>query len=591
MANSKPGTGKVQEILSELTPALFRRLSEGYSTGDFRKDLAAGITVGVVALPLAMAFAIGAGATPAQGLYTAIVAGFVIAFFGGSFHQVSGPTGAFVVIIADIIAQYGMQGLQMATLVAGVLLIFMGISGLGSLIKFIPYPVTIGFTTGIGVIIFVGQVKDLLGMRIPSLSPEFFGKIGQYVEYINTTNLQALIAGLATIGIIILIRKVLPKLPAAVTAVAVVTAVAFFLNLPVETIGSRFGALPKGFPAPRLPVFNFSSIRQVFSSGLTIALLAAIESLLSAVVADGMTGTRHSASAELTAQGLGNIASVLFGGIPATGAIARTATNIKAGAQSPVAALIHALVLLLFTLFLGPVVQAIPLAALAGVLIVVAVDMSELPRFISMRRAPKSDLAVMVTTFVLTVVVDLTAAVQFGVLLAVVLFARRSRDTTSVIAHTGPAAEAATEAPAGARGIDKNDKELLSDRKVPESCEIYEIDGPFFFGVADMLQDALAVLEKTPRVFILRMRYVPAIDATGLNALRSFHKRCSHRGTVLLLSGVREQPLSAMERYGLAAEIGDGHICPDIDEALSHARDIIGAGRPANATRHRAEKT
>ena len=590
MAYSKLGTGKAHEILSELTPALFRRLSEGYSTGDFKKDLAAGITVGVVALPLAMAFAIGAGATPAQGLYTAIIAGFVIAFFGGSFHQVSGPTGAFVVIIADIIAQSGMQGLQIATLIAGLLLIFMGISGLGSLIKFIPYPVTIGFTTGIGVIIFVGQIKDLFGMRIPSLSPEFFGKIGQYAGYINTTNFQALIAGLATIGIIALIRKVLPKLPAAVTAVAVVTAVAFFLNLPVETIGSKFGALPKGFPAPRFPVFSFAAIRQVFSSGLTIALLAAIESLLSAVVADGMTGTRHSASAELTAQGLGNIASVLFGGIPATGAIARTATNIKAGAQSPVAALIHTLVLLLFTLFLGPVVQAIPLAALAGVLIVVAFDMSELPRFFSMRRAPKSDLAVMLATFVLTVVVDLTAAVQVGVLLAVVLFARRSRDTTSVIAHTGPAAAAAVEAPSGARGVDRSDTELLADRKVPKGCEIYEIDGPFFFGVADMLQDALAGLEKTPDVFILRMRYVPAIDATGLNALRSFHKRCSHRGTALLLSGVREQPLTAIERYGLAAEIGAVNICRNIDEALNRAREIIGGNHQSATGRHREQK-
>jgi len=594
MAYSKLGTGKAREILDQLTPALFRRLSEGYSTGDFKKDLAAGITVGIVALPLAMAFAIGAGATPAQGLYTAIVAGFVIAFFGGSFHQVSGPTGAFVVIIADIIARYGMQGLQMATLVAGILLIFMGISGLGSLIKFIPYPVTIGFTTGIGMIIFVGQIKDLFGMSIPALSPDFFEKLGQYARYVNTTNIYALIAGFATIGIIFLIRKVLPKLPAAVTAVAVVTAVAFFLNLPIETIGSKFGALPKGFPVPRFPVLSFAAIRQVFSSSLTIALLAAIESLLSAVVADGMTGTRHSASAELTAQGLGNVASVLFGGIPATGAIARTATNIKAGAQSPVAALIHALVLLLFTLFLGPVVQAIPLATLAGVLVVVAVDMSELPRFISMHRAPKSDLAVMLATFILTVVVDLTAAVQVGVLLAIVLFVRRARDTTTVIAHTGPASgavsELAAEPRSGARGVDRSDTERLSDRKVPKGCEIYEIDGPFFFGVADMLQDALTGLEKTPYVFILRMRYVPAIDATGLNALRSFHKRCSHRGTKLLLSGVREQPMTAIERYGLAAEIGAGNICRDIDEALDRAREFTAEKHPSPTARQRVEK-
>lgn len=578
MSQSQQSAGTARLLLRQLTPAFFRRLSEGYSTGDFKKDLAAGITVGIVALPLAMAFAIGAGASPAQGLYTAIIAGFVVAFFGGSFHQVSGPTGAFVVIIADIIAQYGMSGLQMATLIAGILLVFMGISGLGSIIKFIPYPVTIGFTTGIGLTIFVGQVKDLFGMEIPSLSPEFFEKIKQYVEYFTTTNLYALGVGLATISIIFFIRKALPKLPAAVTAVVVVTAAAFFLNLPVATVGSKFGALPKGFPAPKLPDFNFAQIRQVFSSGLTIALLAAIESLLSAVVADGMTGTRHSASAELNAQGLGNIASVLFGGIPATGAIARTATNIKAGARSPVAAMIHSIVLLLFTLFLGPLVQAIPLATLAGVLIVVAIDMSELPRFFSMRKAPKSDLAVMVTTFVLTVVVDLTAAVQVGVLLAVVLFVKRARDTTSVSAQTDLSDDSSTPMQSGeASSVDKNDLETLASRKVPKGCEVYEIDGPFFFGVADMLQDALAGLEKAPKAFILRMRRVPAIDATGLNALRTFYRRCKHQNTVLILCGIREQPAKALGRIGLADVIGANNICGDIDAALARAGAVISA--------------
>ncbi len=578
MSQAQQGAGKALHLLRQLTPAFFKRLSDGYSTGDFRKDLAAGITVGIVALPLAMAFSIGAGASPAQGLYTAIIAGFVVAFFGGSFHQVSGPTGAFVVIIADIIARYGMPGLHMATLIAGVLLIFMGISGLGSIIKFIPYPVTIGFTTGIGLTIFVGQLRDLFGMEIPSLSPEFFEKIGQYAEYLRTSNLYALAAGLSTIGVIVLIRKILPKLPAAVTAVAVVTAAAFLLDLPIATVGSKFGALPKGFPAPRLPEFSFTAVRQVFSSGLTIALLAAIESLLSAVVADGMTGTRHSSSAELNAQGLGNIASVLFGGIPATGAIARTATNIKAGAISPVSAMIHAFVLLLFTLFLGPVVQAIPLATLAGVLIVVAVDMSELPRFFTMRKAPKSDLAVMVATFVLTVVVDLTAAVQVGVLLAIVLFVKRARDTSSVASQTdGIAGSAGPMDAAEASPADATDSQSLALRRVPKGCEVYEINGPFFFGVADMLQDALGALEKTPKVFILRMCHVPAIDATGLNALRSFHKRCRHRGTVLVLSGVREQPSGAIDRYGLAGEIGRDNICGEIDEALERAESIIAS--------------
>jgi len=585
MEQAQQSSGKVAGLLRQLKPAFFRQLQEGYSSGDFRKDLAAGITVGIVALPLAMAFAIGAGATPAQGLYTAIVAGFVCALFGGSFHQVSGPTGAFVVIIAEIIAQYGMDGLQTATLIAGVLLVFMAVSGLGSIIKFIPYPVTIGFTTGIGLTIFVGQLKDFFGMAIPSLSPEFFDKIGQYAEYFPTTNLYALGAGLATVAAIILVRKLVPKLPAAVTAVTVVTLGAFLLKLPLPTVGSKFGALPAGFPAPRLPNLSFTLIRQTFSSGLTIALLAAIESLLSAVVADGMTGTKHSSSAELNAQGFGNIASVLFGGIPATGAIARTATNIKSGARSPVSAMIHAVVLLLFTLFLGPVVQAIPLATLAGVLVVVAFDMSELPRFFSMRKAPKSDLAVMLATFILTVVVDLTAAVEVGVLLAVVLFVKRARDTTTVVAQTLLPKEA-EEILKGARsalssteasGVDSTDLERLAARRVPKGCEVYEILGPFFFGVADMLQDALAEFEKTPKVFILRMRHVPAIDATGLNALRSFYKRCKRQGTALILCGIGEQPAKAIERYGLAAEIGQDRLCQDIDSALALAERLIGA--------------
>ncbi len=576
--NIKPQVSAFRSLTAQLTPALFKVISAGYGKKDFRKDLTAGITVGVVALPLAMAFAIGAGASPAQGLYTAIIAGFVIALFGGSFHQVSGPTGAFVVIIAAIIAVHGMAGLQLATLVAGLLLIFMAVSGLGSVIKFIPYPVTIGFTTGIGATIFVGQLKDLFGMSIPKPAPEFFDKIAQYFEYASTSNPFALGAGLSTIGVIVLVRKFWPKLPAAVSAVAVVTLASFFLNFPLETVGSKFGALPKGFPVPQFPAFSFGQLRQVFPSALTIALLAAIESLLSAVVADGMTGTRHSSSAELNAQGLGNLASSLFGGIPATGAIARTATNVKSGAASPVSALIHSLVLLLFTLLLGPLVQAIPLATLAGVLVVVAVDMSELPRFFSMRKAPKSDLAVMVTTFVLTVVVDLTAAVQVGVLLAILLFVKRARDTSALIPQG--AGKRLVEEYFGRAGApspaDRADLDTTTSHRIPEHCEVYEINGPFFFGVADMLQDVLGGLEKSPKVFILRMRHVPAIDATGLNALRTFAKRCRRNGTALILSGVKAQPAQAIAKYGLAAELGPENVCSDLDDALKKAQSLLG---------------
>ena len=567
--------------LAGLRPALARSLAEGYGPAELRRDLVAGLTVGVVALPLAMAFSIGAGGSPAQGLYTAIVAGFLIALLGGSKFQVSGPTGAFVVIIAGIIARQGMGGLVAATILAGLILVALGLSGLGTLIKFIPYPVTVGFTTGIGVIIFAGQVKDLLGLDIAKLEPEFFGKIGQYAESIGTASLWPSVLGLGTVALIFLLRKLAPRIPAAVSAVALVTLAAWALGLDAETVGSRYGAIPRGFPAPSLPALSLETIREVFPSAVTIALLAAIESLLSAVVADGMTGDRHSSGAELTALGLGNIASALFGGIPATGAIARTATNIKAGAASPVSALIHALVLLAFTLFLGPVAEAIPLAALAGVLVVVAIDMSELPRFLGMRRAPKSDLIVMLTTFAITVVIDLTAAVMVGLGIAVFLFLKRSMETTSIApADSLLGAEAPLAAsPAGAAAEE-------GARRLPAGCEVFEIAGPLFFGVADLLQDALAALEKPPAVFVLRMRQVPSIDASGLNALAAFAKRCHRQGTALVLSGVREQPHAAIRKMGLDMQIGPENVCADLGAALARVEALLAAapkdaqGRP-----------
>ena len=564
-----------------LKPAFFRSLSEGYTGQDFRKDLIAGLTVGVVALPLAMAFSIGAGGSPAQGLYTAIIAGFVIALLGGSRFQVSGPTGAFVVIIADVIARHGMDGLLVAGIIAGLILVALGVSGLGSLVKFIPYPVTVGFTTGIGVIIFVGQIKDLLGLGIDKLDPDFFGKIGQYASAVGTISLWPAILGLGTIALIYLVRKLAPRIPAAVTAVAVVTLAAWALSLPAETVGSRYGAIPRGFPS-----FSLAKVREVFPSAVTIALLAAIESLLSAVVADGMTGDRHSAGAELTAQGLGNIAAALFGGIPATGAIARTATNIKAGARSPVSGMVHSLVLLAFTLFLAPVAEAIPLAALAGVLVVVAVDMSELPRFLAMRRAPKSDLIVMLATFAITVVIDLTAAVEVGVILAVFLFLKRSAETTTIAQAESLLGSVL---PGASEGVDPAD---IKERRVPAGCEVYEINGPFFFGVADLLQDALSALEKPPAVFVLRMRHVPAIDASGLNALASFAKRCHRHGTALVLSGVREQPGEAIRKMGLDELVGEANVCADIDAALARVEALLAAaprdshGRPVARHAH-----
>ncbi len=526
-----------------------------YDAASFGKDLIAGLTVGVVALPLAMAFSIAAGGTPEQGLYTAIFAGFFISFLGGSKFQIGGPTGAFVVIIFGIIAKHGMGGLITATLLAGLMLVLMGVSGLGRLIKFIPYPVTTGFTTGIGLLIFSQQVKDFFGLQIDKSAPEFFEKWAQYFESAPTFDPLTLGVGLGTMAIIILVRKFAPRIPASVVGVAAATLLCFLLKMPVETIGTRFGGIPQTLPMPSLPVFSWATVRAVFPDALTIALLAAIESLLSAVVADGMTGDRHNANMELVAQGVGNIASALFGGIPATGAIARTATNIKSGATSPVAGIVHAITLVLFVLFLAPIASAIPLASLSAVLMVVAWDMSDLDRFLRLpRRAPKSDTIVLLATFVLTVVVDLTVAVEVGVILAVFLFLRRAIETAEIKPSF----------------LDSEENRTASAVPVhPKNVEVYEITGPFFFGVADMLQDTLDSLEKAPKTFVLRMKEVPAIDSTGIAALKSFARHCRAHKTTLILSEVRPQPLAALDRARFLDEIGRENVATSIDEALS----------------------
>jgi len=532
-----------------------------YSRESFIKDLIAGLTVGIVALPLAMAFSIAAGASPTQGLYTAIFAGFFISFLGGSRYQIGGPTGAFVVIIYGIFSRHGMEGLVLATILAGLMLILMGISGLGKLIKFIPYPVTTGFTTGIGLLIFSQQVKDFLGLDIAKVSPEFFEKWAQYIEHLGTFDPLTLSVGLGTILIIMLIRQFFPRIPASVVGVAIATLVCFFFSLPVETIGSRFGGIPSTLPAPSLPAFHWSTLKAVFPDAITIALLAAIESLLSAVVADGMTGDRHNANMELLAQGLGNMASALFGGIPATGAIARTATNIKSGAVSPIAGMVHALTLLLFMLFLAPVASVIPLASLSAVLMVVAWDMSELHRFVRIiKKSPRSDMLVLLTTFVLTVVIDLTVAVEVGVVLAAFLFLRRMVETAEIKPGTPSV---------GAEIVYGSTTELPHEQpRHPKDVEIYEITGPFFFGVADLLQDTLMTLEKKPRAFILRLPQVPAIDSTGIAALESFLSYCKKHGIQLYLSEVREQPKKALERSGFIETLGSQYIVSCPKEAL-----------------------
>ena len=558
---------------SDLVPESFRVLASGYTRGMFTKDILAGLTVGVIALPLAVAFAIGAGATPAQGLWTAIIAGFIIAALGGSRYQVSGPTGAFVVVIAGVISAHGMDGLFTTTLIAGVLLVLLGVSGLGKLIKFIPYPVITGFTTGIGVIIAGGQLKDLLGLTVREYPAEFFPRLAAVAGGLGSLNPSALILGLGTIVVILAIRHFFPRLPASIIAVALTTLAAFLLGMPVETIGSRFGAIPRGLPSFVVPDLSLATIQAVFPSAITIAMLGAIESLLSAVVADGMTGDKHSANGELAAQGLGNIFSSLLGGIPATGAIARTAANIKNGAKSPVSAMVHALVLLAFTMLFGGVASAIPLATLSGVLLVVAWDMSDLERFWSMRLAPRSDVLVLLVTFSLTILIDLSVAVQFGMILAMLLFMRRVAQTASV----APVLDY----------IDADTTDRVSEPgiAIPEGVEVYEIDGPFFFGTADMFQEVLSQIESPPKGFVLRMRRVPAIDATAMNALENFRKRFAKMGTHLVLSGVGEQPRKALDAIGFTERIGKENICPTIDDALARVREVL-LKKPTGSVSH-----
>jgi SulP family sulfate permease len=543
-----------------------------YGLRDFGKDLVAGLIVGIVALPLSMAFSISAGGSPAQGLYTAIGAGLLVSLLGGSKYQIAGPTGAFVVIIFRVITEHGMEGLIAAGLLAGFILLLMGLSGLGKFIKYIPYPVTTGFTTGIGVLIFSQQVKDFFGLRIDSVRPAFVEKWVDHFRSIDTFNLTAFALGAGTLALILVLRRLAPRIPAAALAVSAATLVSFLLKLPeagqfpVETIGTRFGGIPSSLPVPALPRISWPVIRSVLPDAFTIALLAAIESLLSAVVADTMTGDRHNASMELAAQGLGNIASAIFGGIPATGAIARTATNIKSGAVSPVAGIVHAFTLAAFILFLAPAASAIPLASLAAVLIVVSWDMSNVGRFIRLIKiSPKSDSAVLLTTFVLTVAFDLTFAVEVGVMLAVFLFLRRMVEVSAIRIGTS---DLMTQLAYGEIGAAARDQITALSR---QNIEVYEITGPFFFGVADMLQHTLRNLARPPQVLILRMGEAPVIDSTGISALESFAAQCRAHKIKLFITEIQRQPRRALQKAGFIDALGPGRFIDTVDEAIEAA--------------------
>lgn len=549
-----------------LTPKLVTTLKT-YDKQQFTSDIFAGMTVGVVALPLAMAFAIASGVPPERGLFTAIVAGILVSALGGSRVQIGGPTGAFVVIVAGIVAKYGYEGLVYCTILAGLILIFMGLGRMGALIKFIPFPVTTGFTAGIAVVIFSTQIKDLFGLRMEAPPAGIIEKWAAYFHNLDTVSPAALGLGLGSILIIVFGRRLAPKVPGMLLAMVVTSLVAYFFHLDVETIGSRFGDLPRTLPIPSLPAFNPGLMRELFAPAFTVALLAAIESLLSATVADGMTGGRHRPNIELVAQGVANIGSAMFGGIPATGAIARTATNVRSGGKTPVSGIVHALTLALLLLFLAPLAKLIPLAALAGILVVVSYNMSELDKFSQLFRAPKSDVAVLLITFILTVLVDLTVAVEVGVVLACLLFIRRMSEVTNIGMITRDLKDDADE-PA--------DPLAISLRDVPAGVEVFEVNGPFFFGAADRFKETMRLIEKPVKVVILRIRNVPAIDATGIHVLSEYCKRCKKKGAHLILSGVHAQPLIAIERSGLYGEIGEENILDSIDDALNRAREILG---------------
>jgi SulP family sulfate permease len=554
---------------TRLEPKLLTILRRGYTRRQFARDLTAGVIVGVVALPLAIAFAIASGVKPEQGIYTAVVAGLVIGALGGSRAQVSGPTGAFIVIVYGIVQQYGYDGLAVATFIAGFLLVGMGLARIGALLRFVPFPVTVGFTGGIALIILSSQVRDLFGLQMESVPADFVAKWGAYANHAGTANPYAAAVGALSLAAMLLWGKVTRRVPGSLVAIVAATAVVHAFGLPVDTIASRFGSVPTGLPAPHFPHLSWQLVRQMFSPAVTIALLAALESLLSAVVADGMLGTRHRSNMELIAQGVGNVVSPIFSGIPATGAIARTATNIKNGGRTPVSAIVHSLTLLCILLFAGRWAALIPMPALAAILVMVAYNMSEWRVFVAMLRSPKSDVVVLLATFLLTVLIDLTVAIQVGVVLAAFLFLQRMANVTQV--------SQITEALSDGEDDRYGDERSIERRIVPPGVEVFELYGSLFFGAVERFNDAMRRVERQPKVLVLRMREVFAIDATGIRTLDDLLARMRRKRTTLVLSGVHSQPLEAMERSGLAERIGRENIVADIDLALERARAILAA--------------
>ena len=541
-----------------------------YDKKTFMSDLMAGIIVGIVALPLAIAFGIASGVTPEKGIITAIVAGLVISLFGGSKVQIGGPTGAFIIIIYGIIQKFGFEGLTIATLMAGFFLVLFGLLRLGTIIKYIPYPIVVGFTSGIAVTIFTTQIKDLFGLTLPSNPSDFIEKWGVYLQNFNTIDPWCALIGVASVVVIAVTPRFSKKIPGSLIAIILMTIVALLLKnfagvLSIETIGDRF-SISNELPAAQVPDMNWETIKSLVSPAITIAILGAIESLLSATVADGVIGDHHDSNTELVAQGLANIASPLFGGIPATGAIARTMTNINNGGKTPVAGIIHAVVLLLIFLFLMPLAKYIPMACLAGVLVVVSYGMCGWRSFLELMKNPKSDVTVLLITFFLTIIFDLTIAIEVGLIIACLLFMKRMSETTDVKAIT--------------EEIDLNqDAEFstgnLDHLIIPQGVEVYEINGPYFFGAGNKFEEIMASFGDRPKVRIIRMRKVPFVDSTGIHNLTNLCEMSKKEGIQIVLSGVREKVNGQLEHAGFYHLIGEENICSHINLALKRANEII----------------
>ena len=546
-------------------PKLFSSL-KNYSRGRLVSDLMAGIIVGIVALPLAIAFGIASGVSPETGLVTAIVGGLIVSIFGGCNVQIGGPTGAFIVIVYGIIAKFGIEGLVIATFIAGIIMLTIGLLKLGTIIKFIPYPIVVGFTGGIALTIFTTQVKDLCGMQIENMPADFLSKWAVYFQNIASVDPMALATGIVSILIIVIMPKISKKIPGSLAAIVLVTVVSYFLHrytdFRVETIGDRFPDIKASLPKPSGISFNIETINMLIPSAITIAVLGSIESLLSATVADGVTGDRHNSNTELMAQGAANMIVPFFGGIPVTGAIARTMTNINNGGRTPVAGVVHAVVLLLILLFLMPLTKHIPMACLAGVLVVVSYNMSEWRTIKAMMHNPRSDVAVLLVTLVLTVVFDLTIAIEVGLVMAVVLFMKRVMESTQIkvirdqmeVHHDG----------------ESHDEQLT----IPEGTEVYEIEGPFFFGIANKFDEAMRRVKKSSRIRVVRMRKVSFIDSTGIHNLEIFIRSSHREGRVVILSGVNADVRASLERAGVCALVGEENVCDHIDKALARAKVV-----------------